>query len=66
MPYIFLPSFSVTPSLSIFFIRILRCFADAYEMQAIEILDIAKAFLHAENDEKIIMLLHGKLAEMVV
>ena len=39
---------------------------DAHEKQAIAILDIANAFLHAENDEKILMLLRGKLAEMVV
>ena len=30
---------------------------DAREMRAIAILDIANAFLHAENDEKILMLL---------
>ena len=40
--------------------------ADSHEMQAIVILDISNAFLHAENDEKILMLLCGKLAEMVV
>ena len=39
---------------------------DAYDLQAIAILDIANAFLHAENDEKILMLLQGRLAEMMV
>ena len=39
---------------------------DAKDMRAIAILDIANAFLHAENDEKIPMLLRGRLAEMMV
>ena len=39
---------------------------DAKEMRAIAILDITNAFLHAENDEKILMLLRGRLAEMMV
>ena len=39
---------------------------DAYERRAIAILDIANTFLHAENDEKILMLLRGRLAEMMV
>ena len=39
---------------------------DAHELQKIAILDIANAFLHAENDEKIIMFLGGRLAEMMV
>ena len=39
---------------------------DAKEQRAIAILDIANAFLHAENDEKIPMLLRGRLAEMMV
>ena len=39
---------------------------DAKEMRAIAILDIANAFLHAENDEKILMLLRGILAETMV
>ena len=39
---------------------------DAAEKRAVAILDIANAFLHAENDEKILMLLSGKLAEMMV
>ena len=39
---------------------------DAHEKREIAILDIANAFLHAENDEKILMLLRGKLAEMMV
>ena len=39
---------------------------DAHEKRAIAILDIANAFLHADNGKKIIMLLCGKLAEMMV
>ena len=39
---------------------------DAKEQRAIAILDISNAFLHAENDEKVIMLLRGRLAEMMV
>ena len=39
---------------------------DAREKLAIAILDIANAFLHAENDKKIIILLRGKLANMMV
>ena len=39
---------------------------DAKEQRAIAILDITNAFLHADNDEKILMLLRGKLAEMMV
>ena len=39
---------------------------DAHEMRAIAILDIANAFLHVENDGKILMLLRGKLAEIMV
>ena len=32
----------------------------------VAVLDIANAFLHSENDEEILMLLRGKLAEMMV
>ena len=39
---------------------------DAYKLRSIAILDIANDFLHAENDKKIIMLLRGRLAEMMV
>ena len=39
---------------------------DAKEGREVAILDIANAFLHAENDERILMLLRGKLAEMMV
>ena len=39
---------------------------DARERRDIAILDIANAFLHATNDEKVLMLLRGKLAEMMV
>jgi hypothetical protein len=39
---------------------------DAREGRSVAILDIANAFLHADNDEKILMLLRGKLAEIMV
>ena len=39
---------------------------DARERRAISILDIANAFVHAMNDEKVLMFLRGKLAEMKV
>ena len=32
----------------------------------VAILDIANAFLHTENDKRILMLLRGKLAEIMV
>ena len=44
----------------------LKGMVDAHEKQAISILDIANAFLHAENDKNILMLLRGKLADMMV
>ena len=37
-----------------------------HERRAIAILDIANAFLHATNNKKVLMLLQGKLAEMMV
>ena len=39
---------------------------DARERRDIAILDIANAFLHATNDKKVLMVLWGKLAEMMV
>ena len=39
---------------------------DVCERRAIVILDIANALLHAMNDEKVLMLLRLKLAEMMV
>ena len=39
---------------------------DAKEGRAVAVLDIANTFLHAENDERILMLLRGKLVEMMV
>ena len=35
----------------------------ACEGRAQEIIDVANAFLHAENDEDVLMLLRGELAE---
>ena len=39
---------------------------DALEGRAVAILDIANAFLQAKNDKKIIMLIRGRLVEMMV
>ena len=39
---------------------------DAPKKRAVTILDITNTFLHAKNDEQIIMLLCGRLAEMMV
>ena len=39
---------------------------DARERRAQAVLDIANAFLHADNDERVLMLLRGILAEMMV
>ena len=39
---------------------------DAKEGRELAILDITNTFLHAENDERILMLLRGKLAKMMV
>ena len=35
-------------------------------MRFVAMLDVGNAFLHAENDERTIVLLRGKLAEMMV
>ena len=37
---------------------------DALESCAVEILDIANLFIHSKNDEKILMMLRGRLEEM--
>ena len=39
---------------------------DAHEGGAVAILDIANTFLQAHNDERVLVLLQGKLAEMMV
>ena len=39
---------------------------DACEGRAVAVLDAANAFLHTHNDEKVLMVLRGKLAEMMV
>ena len=39
---------------------------DAHERRAMAIIDVANAFLQAYNDERVLMLLRGKLAEMMV
>ena len=39
---------------------------DAHEGRAVAVLDIANAFLQADNDETVNMVLRGKLAEMMV
>ena len=47
---------------SIFFTGVV----DAREGRAVAVLDVANAILHAHNDERVLMLLHGKLSEMMV
>ena len=39
---------------------------DARERRSQEVLGIANAFLHADNDKRVLMLLCGRLAEMMV
>ena len=39
---------------------------NARERRAQAVLDIANAFLHADNDERVLMLLSRRLAEMMV
>ena len=39
---------------------------EARERRAMAIIDVANAFLQAYNDERVLMLLRGKLAEMMV
>ena len=39
---------------------------DALEGRALVVLDVANAFMHAHNDERVLMLLRGKLAKMMV
>ena len=45
---------------------IITCAIDGYENRDVAIVDIPGAFLQADNDEFILMLLRGKLAEMMV
>ena len=47
---------------SIFFTGVV----DAREGRAVAVLDAANAFLHAQNDERFLMLLRGKISEMMV
>ena len=47
---------------SIFFTGVV----DAREGRALAVLDFANAFLHAHNNDRVLMLLIGKLAEMMV
>ena len=39
---------------------------NARKGRAVAVLDVANAFLHAHNDERVLMLLLGKLTEMMV
>ena len=39
---------------------------DAREGRAMAVLDVSNAFLHAHNDERVLMLLCGKLVEIMV
>ena len=39
---------------------------DAHYQRSVSMLDIENVFMHAENDEYMLMLLRGKLAELLV
>ena len=39
---------------------------DAHERRALAVIDVTNAFLQAHNNKRILMLLRGKLAEMMV
>ena len=39
--------------------------ADAHERRNIAIIDVENAFLQSENDQRIIMAIHGKTAELL-
>ena len=39
---------------------------DAKEQQDVTIMDLPGAFLHAENDETVVMFIKGKIAELMV
>ena len=45
---------------------IITCAIDGHENRDVAIVDIPGAFLQAENDEFVLMLLRGKLAEMMI
>ena len=47
---------------SIFFTGVV----DAREGQAVVVLDVSNAFLHVQKDERFLMLIRGKLVEMMV
>ena len=44
----------------------ITCTIDGHQERDVALMDIPGAFLQAENDEFIVMLLRGKLAEMMV
>ena len=54
-----------SPTVSIDGLLIIAVF-DAHEGKVAAIIDIPGAFLQAKNDEFVVMLLRGKLAEMMV
>ena len=45
---------------------ILSTAIDAYEGRQMAIVDVGTAFLHADNDEEILMKLRGKIVELLV
>ena len=45
---------------------VITCAIDAYERRKIAIVDVGTAFLHADNDEEILMKLRGKIIELLV
>ena len=45
---------------------ILTCGVDAFEGRKMAIVDVGTAFLHADNDEEILMKLRGKIVELLL
>ena len=51
-------SYTTVTTESIFFTGVV----DAREGRAVAVLDVANAFLHVNNNDRVLMLIHGKLA----
>ena len=45
---------------------VLTCGVDAFEGRKLAIVDVGTAFLHADNDEEVLMKLRGKIVELLV
>ena len=44
---------------------VLACAVDVFEGRKVVIVDVGTAFLHADNDEEILMKLRGKIVELL-